>query len=60
MRALARQITSDESVSDGKLAIEGEELATLALALDEWLTRGGFLPDAWASQRDTQPTPEEG
>jgi len=26
---------------------DGEELAELVEALDEWLTKGGFLPSDW-------------
>jgi hypothetical protein len=26
---------------------DAERLAELVLALDEWIVRGGFLPDAW-------------
>jgi hypothetical protein len=26
---------------------DAERLAELVQALDEWLTKGGFLPDAW-------------
>lgn len=31
-----------------------EELADLILALDQWLSRGGFLPDRW----DTATSPK--
>lgn len=32
------------------------ELAGLVGALDEWLTRGGFLPDSWKpSSHDSNP-----
>lgn len=27
--------------------IEAERLADLLLALDEWITKGGFLPERW-------------
>lgn len=40
-RKLARAI-----VDAGDIAA-GEALAELFLALDEWLTRGGFPPNAW-------------
>ena len=26
---------------------DAERLAELVLALDDWITRGGFLPDSW-------------
>lgn len=28
------------------------ELVALIAALDEWITKGGFLPDAWLTARD--------
>ena len=30
-------------------AADGERVRELVAALDEWLSRGGFLPDAWRS-----------
>lgn len=33
-------------------------LAELVLALDEWIRKGGFLPDAWA-RRPYEQTPED-
>jgi hypothetical protein len=30
----------------------GAELATLVQAMNDWLSRGGFLPAAWAMGRD--------
>ena len=38
---LARRIAQGEGL-DG-----AEELAELVLALDEWLRKGGFLPESW-------------
>ena len=32
---------------------DGDRLAELVAALDDWLTHGGFLPDQWAAK----PTP---
>lgn len=32
-------------------AIDGARLAELVLALDEWITGGGFLPIAWSGNR---------
>lgn len=29
----------------------GAELATLVLAMNDWIARGGFLPAAWAIGR---------
>jgi len=28
---------------------DGQRLAELLIALDEWIRNGGFLPDAWAA-----------
>jgi hypothetical protein len=45
-RTLARRLITG---ADRGLAVEPEalRLAELALALDDWITRGGFLPRAW-------------
>jgi hypothetical protein len=29
---------------------DGETLAELVIALDEWIQRGGFLPASWSSE----------
>lgn len=34
--------------SDGLDHVRALDLAERVQSLDEWLTRGGFLPDAWA------------
>jgi hypothetical protein len=34
-------------------ADQGERLAELVLAFDQWIRSGGFLPDQWASRRGT-------
>jgi len=39
---LARRI-----VEDGSAKRDGEALAELVLALDEWIWRGNFLPERW-------------
>jgi hypothetical protein len=36
--------------SDFPLAEDATRLAELVLALNEWITRGGFLPSAWTTQ----------
>lgn len=37
---------------------DGICLAELVTALDDWLTRGGFLPDGWrATLASTRPCP---
>lgn len=33
------------------LTEEAENFATLFSALDDWLRKGGFLPDAWRASR---------
>lgn len=53
IRALTAKIIELSDKDDEDLAIEGLELAEAAQALDEWLTKGGFLPSAWkASGKD--------
>jgi hypothetical protein len=49
IRAVVRRIhqAEDNDASAEDIARDAGELATLVQALDEWLTRGGFLPDAW-------------
>jgi hypothetical protein len=46
--ARARERTDYDAVND---AIDLDRLADLAEALDEWLSRGGFLPEAWSKHR---------
>lgn len=36
---------------DAGLGDDAERAATLLLALDDWLRRGGFLPAPWAMSR---------
>jgi len=57
-----------EAIADAERAMDPEsgsndaeheslsEITELAAALDEWLSRGGFLPDAWqqSDERDAQ------
>lgn len=39
----------EADAADIELAVEiGDEVYEAVKALDEWLTMGGFLPDAWA------------
>jgi hypothetical protein len=40
----------DGNISDQER--HADQLAEAAIALDEWLTKGGFLPAAWAVGRD--------
>jgi hypothetical protein len=39
------------------VADKGDQLSTLVQAMDEWLTKGGFLPDAW--RHKVRGNPEE-
>ena len=43
IRALAAHVAMTEEWDRD----DAKELATLVQALDEWLSRGGFLPEAW-------------
>ena len=36
------------------IAVAAERLAAAASALDEWLSKGGFLPAAWGALSRTQ------
>jgi hypothetical protein len=49
MRELAAAILNDQSCPDPyePSAAQAERLAELVQALDEWLTKGGFLPHDW-------------
>ena len=53
IRDLAGQIVSppddegDDALSNDEEHDLAVELAETALGLDEWLTKGGFKPDAW-------------
>jgi hypothetical protein len=48
----------DECPEDDPMADEAVELAEACLALDLWLTRGGFLPRAWERKVPTTPYSE--
>ncbi len=41
------QMDAAESSADLSYQIAAEELRDAAEALDDWLSKGGFLPDAW-------------
>ena len=47
-RIVARMLAHDSEAIDTNDAIR---LAELAQALDEWITKGGFLPAEWGSMR---------
>ena len=40
--------------AEGTHTDEGERLAELVLAIDSWLSRGGFQPSRWAHDRKTK------
>jgi hypothetical protein len=41
-------IATDPEGSDGRIIAAAADMAEAFEALDEWLSKGGFLPDAWA------------
>lgn len=46
---LMREALEDSSLLEGDAADRArEDVCEYVRALDEWLTKGGFLPDAWA------------
>lgn len=47
---LINAFDTDEYPNDIALAEDAQELASLVIALDEWLKTGGFLPKAWRSK----------
>jgi hypothetical protein len=49
MAALRRHAQEGDTIDP----FDVEAAVTLFEALDGWLSRGGFLPDAWATRRAT-------
>jgi hypothetical protein len=49
IRAAIADLQSAESSS--AVSVAADELAEHTQALDEWMSRGGFLPTAWAAGR---------
>lgn len=47
--SMLTELRMDASCDD--VAEDGEELASAVNELDEWLSRGGFLPRQWAEGR---------
>lgn len=41
----------DDATTQEDMLYAADALATHVAALDEWLTRGGFLPTDWARNR---------
>lgn len=48
LRLAAQLIREDDDVETA--ADKGAELAELVLALNEWITKGGFLPQTWRTE----------
>lgn len=47
IRDVIRKIRDDRTARTLDAFLELENITTAAEALDEWLTKGGFLPAAW-------------
>lgn len=45
LRSLVRVINSD--IDDDTVAIMATDLVNVVSGLDDWLSKGGFLPDDW-------------
>lgn len=48
---------SENKGSDEDIALMGYELAEYVIALDEWISKGGFLPKQWGRHANLQ-TPD--
>jgi hypothetical protein len=44
---LAERIVEDGESGMGASTLHADRLAELVLALNEWISNGGFLPEAW-------------
>jgi hypothetical protein len=44
---LAARIVEDGDSGVGASSLHADRLAELVLALNEWITNGGFLPERW-------------
>lgn len=51
MRDLRQAIMTSTGGDEDALRSDAFELAELVEALDEWLTKGGFLPTEWNAMR---------
>lgn len=51
LRALAQAHMDEGPEETGLDVADAVRMAELVQALDEWITRGGFLPDAWQKGR---------
>ncbi len=50
--ALAEALDLAVRILDGEAeSVDDIRLASLVLAMNRWLTRGGFMPTAWAGLR---------
>jgi hypothetical protein len=46
--AIAKRILESPGYSEvHEYVVDAERLAELVVALDEWIRKGGFLPDSW-------------
>lgn len=48
---IAHRIVEGEYANLRELEAQADRLAELALALDEWIRKGGFVPLRWASTK---------
>jgi hypothetical protein len=46
-REIVARIEAYRYMNDTPIERDGYRLSELVIALDEWISKGGFLPDAW-------------
>lgn len=51
---LANRLLSGRPASQRASRLDAARLAELVLALNEWIKKGGFLPDIWVRQRSNE------
>lgn len=51
LRDALRRLRYADSHTDEQNTVDYEVVAEYAQALDEWLSKGGFLPERWARNR---------
>jgi len=54
MRELGKAVDNCDATDRGKMADLLVDMAVVFEAIDGWLSKGGFLPDAWAWIRDAK------
>lgn len=47
---IAERMISVDDRDAGELIEDSLQLVELVMALDEWMTKGGFLPEKWAAR----------